>query len=842
MSQTNWEADKMLDVYIHDYFVKKKLHVSAKAFQQEGKVSTDPVAIDAPGGFLLEWWSVFWDIFIARTNEKHSEAAASYLEMQQQKSQQQQMQMQQFLLQQRQLQQQQQQQQRRDGASLVNGNPNGMANTDPLMRHGPGTANAMATKMYEEKLKLPSPRDPSEDLVMKQTFGDNMAQLLDPNHVSMMKTAGQASGQALHGTAGGVSGNLQQFQSRNQQLPLSAPVIKSEMNPIMNARAAGPEGSTIGLPGSNQTSSNLTLKGWPLTALDQVRAGVLPQQKPMIQSPQPIHQLPLPQQLILQAQQNLASPSPMELETRRMKMLLSNRNMVLGKDGQSNTTSEMVPNVGSPFGGAVLSRGEMDMLIKQQLQNNNQLQPHNSQNPLSSPQISNSLSQPEKMIGSGIMTMDGGMPNTFRGSDQASKKQIGRKRKQPVSSSGPANSSGTANTTGPSPSSAPSTPSTHTPGDVMSMPTLQHNGGSSKPPLLFGADSVGTLTSASNQLADLGRFVDDATLDDNVESFLSQEEGDPRETMGRGMDISKGFTFKDTAIIQASTSKVNCCHFSPDGKLLATGGHDRKAVLWYTDTQKQKSTLEEHGHMITDVRFGPSMSRLATSSFDKTVRVWGADNTKFSLRTFTGHSTSVMSLDFHPNKEDLICSCDGNGEIRYWSINNGSCPKVFEGGMTQVRFQPRHGKYLAAAAESTVSILDVETQTCIQALQGHSQKVQSIAWDISGEFLASVSEDLVRVWNVGSGNKWQCIHELNSNGNKFNSCVFHPLHPPLLVIGCYQNLELWNMIEKKSMTLPGHDGLISCLAASNVSGLVASASHDKCVKLWQSSSAFTPGK
>ena len=38
-------------------------------------------AIDAPGGFLFEWWSVFWDIFIARTNEKHSEPAAAYIEV-----------------------------------------------------------------------------------------------------------------------------------------------------------------------------------------------------------------------------------------------------------------------------------------------------------------------------------------------------------------------------------------------------------------------------------------------------------------------------------------------------------------------------------------------------------------------------------------------------------------------------------------------------------------------------------------------------------------------------------------------------------------------------------------
>ncbi|MCD7452310.1 hypothetical protein HAX54_016142 [Datura stramonium] len=57
-------------------------------------------AIDAPGGFLFEWWSVFWDIFIARTNEKHSEAAAAYIETQQMKARehQQQLQMQQLQL------------------------------------------------------------------------------------------------------------------------------------------------------------------------------------------------------------------------------------------------------------------------------------------------------------------------------------------------------------------------------------------------------------------------------------------------------------------------------------------------------------------------------------------------------------------------------------------------------------------------------------------------------------------------------------------------------------------------------------------------------------------------
>ncbi|KAK7815931.1 transcriptional corepressor leunig-like protein [Quercus suber] len=748
-SQTNWEADKMLDVYIYDYLMKRKLHSTAKAFQAEGKVSSDPVAIDAPGGFLFEWWSVFWDIFIARTNEKHSEPAASYIE-------------------------------RRDGTQLLNGSANGLASGDPLIRQNSATAtaNALATKMYEDRLKHPLQRDALDDGAMKQRLGDNVGQLLDPNHASMLKAGaagGQPQGQTLHGTPGGISGNLQQVQNRSQQLPGPIQEIKSEMSSMMNPRAAGSEGSLIGVHGSNQGSNNLTLKGWPLTGLEQIRTGFFQQQK--MQSPQSFNQLQLQQQLMLQTQQNLASPSANDLESRKLRMFQNNRNMGLAKDGQLNSVVDMVPSVGSPV--QVGSRAETEMLIK------------------------------------------------------APKTQIVRKRKQPVSSSGPANSSGTANTTGPSPSS-PSTPSTHTPGDVMSMPSLPHNGGSSKSLLMFGSDAVGPLTSAPNQLSDMDQFVDDGSLEDNVESFLSQDDADPRDSrVNQCSGVSKGFTFTEIRRIPASsTNKVECCHFSSDGKLLATGGFDRKVVLWCTESFTMKSTLEEHSHWITDVRFSPSMSRLATSSADKTVRVWDADNPSYSLRTFTGHSDTVMSLDFHPSKEDLICSCDTN-EIRYWSIKNGSCTGVFKGGATQMRFQPRAGRLLAAAAENLVSILDVETQVCRLKLQGHKNMVHSVCWDPTGEYLASVSDDLVRVWTIGSGNKGECIHELSCTGNKFNSCVFHPTYPTLLVIGCYQTLELWNTSENKTMTLHAHDKLVSALAVSSTAGLIATASHDKYVKLWK---------
>ncbi|CAA6660818.1 unnamed protein product [Spirodela intermedia] len=875
MSQNNLEADKMLDVYIYDYLMKRNLQASAKAFQAEGKVSADPVAIDAPGGFLFEWWSVFWDIFIARTNEKQSDVAASYIQTQLIKVQDQQQQqqhhhqqqpsllqphhqhpqMQRFLLQRHAQQQQQQQQpqqpqQVRDGARLPDSAANGLVGCDVLMCQNPATASALATKLYEERLKLPIQRDSLDETSIKQRFGENMGQLLDPNHASMIKSTVASdlpSGQVFHGTAD-MAGGLQQVQPRSQQNPGPMQDMKGGVNPVLNSRTAVSEGSLIGVPGPNQGGNNLTLKGWPLSGLDQLRSGLL-QQKSFVPSSQQFHQLQLlsphqQQQLLLQAQQNLASPSAGDIDSQRLRMFLNNRNMVLGRDNQSNSVGDIAPNFGAPTPtGAVFPRSDTDKLIKRiaQLQQQQQRQSSSQQQQLHHPVVSSQsqksnhvLHQQDKMCTANV-TVDGSLSNSFRGNDQASKNQGGRKRKQPVSSSGPATSSRTGNTAGPSPSSALSTPSTHThtPGDVISMSSLQHSGGSSKPLIMFGSEGAGTLTSPNQVWDDKGELlVEDGSLDDNVESFLSHDDADPRDTVGHGADVNKGFTFNEVGVIRASSSKVVCCHFSSDGTLLATGGHDKKAVLWHTDTLKSKTQLEEHILLVTDVRFSPGMPRLATSSFDKTVRVWDADNPGYSLRTFTGHSASVMSLDFHPNKEDLICSCDGDNEIRYWSIKHGSCAGVFKGGTSQVRFQPRLGRYLAAAAENVVSVLDVETQACCHSLKGHMKPVHSVCWSHSGDFLASVSEDSVRIWTVGAGSKGTSVHELNCSGNKLHSCTFHPTYPSLLVIGCYQSLELWNVAENKTMTLSAHEGLIASLAASSANGLVASASHDKLVKLW----------
>lgn len=83
------------------------------------------------------------------------------------------------------------------------------------------------------------------------------------------------------------------------------------------------------------------------------------------------------------------------------------------------------------------------------------------------------------------------------------------------------------------------------------------------------------------------------------------------------------------------------------------------------------------------------------------------------------------------------------------------------------------------------------------SLQGHPEPVNSICWDVNGDFLASVSPNLVKIWSLTSG---ECIQELSSSGNQFYSCVFHPSYSTLLVIGGFSVSFLFTICCSEQMS------------------------------------------
>lgn len=72
--------------------------------------------------------------------------------------------------------------------------------------------------------------------------------------------------------------------------------------------------------------------------------------------------------------------------------------------------------------------------------------------------------------------------------------------------------------------------------------------------------------------------------------------------------------------------------------------------------------------------------------------------------------------------------------------------------------------------------------------KGHSKEIRSMCWDPQGQRIASVTEDCARVWSIAV--RGQYLHEYKANGKRFQSIIFHPRYPNVLVIGAFQVIKL----------------------------------------------------
>ena len=202
------------------------------------------------------------------------------------------------------------------------------------------------------------------------------------------------------------------------------------------------------------------------------------------------------------------------------------------------------------------------------------------------------------------------------------------------------------------------------------------------------------------------------------------------------------------------TSAVRSATFSPDGKVLASGGDDGKIFLWDSSSGKVLATLSGHTSSVFSVAFSPKEYILASGSDDRTVRLWDAVTGQLLFPPLVGHTDRVRSVAFSPDG-NLLASASDDGSLRLWDVSTGQPAGAPMTGHTSyvlsVTFSS-DGKLLASSsADRTVRLWDVATgQQVGEPLTGHDGPVRSVAFSPDSQLLATGGEDhTLRLWDTG---------------------------------------------------------------------------------------------
>eukprot|EP00795_Rhopilema_esculentum_P010529 gene10529-19256_t len=96
--------------------------------------------------------------------------------------------------------------------------------------------------------------------------------------------------------------------------------------------------------------------------------------------------------------------------------------------------------------------------------------------------------------------------------------------------------------------------------------------------------------------------------------------------------------------------KVLSIDFSPNGYQLVSGSEDQKAMVWDLRQQKTIYTIPAHTNLVSHVLFNDTF--IATCSYDNSAKIWSHPGWT-PLRTLLGHEQKVTSVDASPDGKYL---------------------------------------------------------------------------------------------------------------------------------------------------------------------------------------------